>query len=393
MERITESLMSLVWQSDMMRNRECVTAGGEWLKVVYPGRRGGVDGPDFRHAIIATNSGELRGDVELHVRSSGWQAHGHHRDPNYNGVILHVVMWDDRDGCTVLQDGRAVTVLPLHPYVGDSDGVATTLVAPEEPCWDVVMRLGEYAVGEVLDRLGEERFRSKAGNFQAKLAVKERDQVLYEGLMRALGYSRNSESFEELACRMPIKTLREIAQDSCTEKHGQVFQRALSAEAALLKWNLAGIRPPNMPPRRIGAAAYLLAHYLRNGGLAQGLLQLVMETGAKNGRRKLEDGLILTGSDHGALIGRARAGEMAVNIVLSFSFALAGERSKLGRHALELYQNYPKLGENHITRQMTRQISMGAKLVNSARRQQGLIHLYSNFCLERKCGECPLMPA
>ncbi|MGB2799753.1 MAG: DUF2851 family protein [Dehalococcoidia bacterium] len=392
MERIKESLLSRLWQSDVMRNRELVTAGGEWLRVVYPGRRDGVGGPDFRHAIIATNGGELRGDVELHVRSSGWQAHGHHRDPNYNGVILHVVMWDDRDGGTVLQDGRVVPVLPLHPYVDDLGGFPTNLVVPEEPCGDVVMRLGEHAVGEVLDGAGEERFRSKAGNFQAKLDVKERDQVLYEGLMRALGYSRNSESFEELARRMPIKTLREIAQDSCLEKHGQVFQRALSAEAALLEWHLAGIRPPNMPQRRIIAAAYLLARYLRNGGLVQGLLQLIRETGIKNGHRKLEDGLMVTGGEHGALIGRGRAGEIVVNIVLPFLFALGGARIKPGRHALELYRNYPRLGENQITRQMTRQIHTGPGLINSTRRQQGLIQIYREICLDRRCGECPLMP-
>ena len=240
--------------------------------------------------------------------------------------------------------------------------------------------------------VGEERFRSKAGNFQAKMAANERDQVLYEGLMRALGYSRNSESFEELARRMPIKTLREIAKDSCPEKYGQVFQRALSAEAASLEWNLAGIRPPNMPQRRIIAAAYLLARYLRNGGLVQGLIQLIRETGAKNGHRKLEDGLMVTGGEHGALIGRGRAGEIVVNIVLPFLFALGGARIKPGRYALELYRNYPRLGENQITRQMTRQIHTGPGLINSTRRQQGLIQIYREFCLERRCGECPLMP-
>lgn len=83
---------------------------------------------------------------------------------------------------------------------------------------------------------------------------------------------------------------------------------------------------------------------------------------------------------------------MVVNILLPFLFALGGERIKPGRHALELYQSYPRLGENQITRQMTRQIHTGPGLINSIRRQQGLIYLYNNFCLDRKCGECPLMP-
>jgi hypothetical protein len=393
MERITESLLTRVWQSGILRNRQLLTTAGECLRVVYPGRRSGLVGPDFHHAIIETGDGEVRGDIELHIRSSGWQAHGHHRDPRYNDVILHVVMWDDRDGGTVLQDGRAVPVLPLHPYIRELDGFPTTLVIPEEPCSDVVTRLGEGVVGEVLDGAGKERFRSKAGHFQAELAVKERDQVLYEGLMRALGYSGNSESFEELARRMPIKILREMVQNINPERRASLFHRALSNEADLLPWCLAAVRPGNAPQRRINAAAYLLARYLRNGGLAQRLLQLVTETDVINGHRKLEDGLMVKEGGHGALVGRARAREMVVNIVLPFSFALGGARSKLGMYALELFQSYPKLGENQVTRQMARQIHMGPRLINSARRQQGVIHIYRELCLDRKCGECPLMAA
>ncbi len=393
MERITESLLTRVWQSGMLRNRQLLTTAGECLRVVYPGRGSGLSGPDFHHAIIETRGGEVRGDVELHIRSSGWQAHGHHRDPRYNGVILHVVMWDDRDGGTVLQNGRAVPVLPLHPYVRELDGFPNALVIPEEPCWDVVGRLGEGVVGEMLDGAGKERFLSKAGHFQAELAVKERDQVLYEGLMRALGYSGNSESFEELARRMPIKILREIVQNINAERCAPSFHRALSAEADLLPWRLAGVRPGNAPQRRINAAAYLLTRYLRNGGLAPGLHRLITESDVINGHRKLEDGLMVKEGGHGALIGRARAREMVVNIVLPFSFALAGAGSGLGQRALELFQEYPKLGDNQVTRQMARQIHMGLRLINSARRQQGVIHIYREFCLGRKCGECPLMAA
>ncbi|MBE0415700.1 MAG: DUF2851 family protein [Dehalococcoidia bacterium] len=384
--------MARVWQSQVLRDRELVTVEGEWLHVIYPGRTNSEDGPDFHHAIIATKEGELRGDVELHVRSSGWWAHGHHRDPRYNGVILHVVMWYDREGSTVLQDGRAVPILALHPYLEDLEfsALLASPSEPSEPCGDVAARLGDALVGELLDGAGEERFRSKASYFRAELARKEGNQVLYEGLMGALGYSRNKEPFEKLACRMPLKTLEGIAHGEGWGRRGAVLGAALLGEAGLVEWHLSGVRPRNMPQRRIAAAGYLLARYLERG-LVQGLLQLLREADAESGHRRLERGLMIKRDEYGALIGQGRAREMAVNILLPFSFAW--DEGELREHALALYRNYPRLEENRITSQMRRQLFMGCGVVNSARRQQGLLHLYRSFCVERKCSLCPFMLA
>jgi hypothetical protein len=144
-----------------------------------------------------------------------------------------------------------------------------------------------------------------------------------------------------------------------------------------------------MPQRRIVGAGYLLARYLGRG-LVPGLLQVVGEADVERGHRRLEGGLMIKRDGYGTLIGRGRAREMVVNVLLPFSFAWAD--GQLREHALELYRNYPRLEENQITREMSRQLLVGSGVVNSARRQQGLLHLYKSFCLERKCSQCPLMP-
>ena len=92
--------------------------------------------------------------------------------------------------------------------------------------------------------------------------------------------------------------------------------------------------------------------------------------------------------DYGTLIGQGRAREMVVNVLLPFSFAWAD--GPLGEHAIELYRTYPRLDENQITREMRIQLLVGSRVVNSARRQQGLVHLWKSFCLERRCPQCPL---
>jgi len=254
----------------------------------------------------------------------------------------------------------------------------------------MVTRLGHALAEEVLDEAGEERFQSKADCFGVELTIKEADQVLYEGLMRALGYSRNKESFEELARRMPVEMLRQIAQRVGWQRCGAVLGAALLSEAGLVGWDYSRVRPRNMPQRRIAGAGYLLARYL-GIGLVQGLIQLVREADEKTGCRRLERSLMIKRDGYGTLIGVGRAREMVVNVILPFSFAWADEQ--LREHALELYRNYPPLEENKITRQMSRQLIMGFRVVNSARRQQGLIHLYNTFCLHRNCLRCPLMSA
>src|SRR5947209_17903805 len=89
------------------------TTDGRELTVVYRGRCPGGAGPDVRGALLAFGGGQLvEGDVEFHLRASDWVGHGHHGDPHYRSVVLHVVLDDDaappRDS-----GGQAVPTLVL----------------------------------------------------------------------------------------------------------------------------------------------------------------------------------------------------------------------------------------------------------------------------------------
>ena len=93
--KITESEIVKIWQHHLPGRAGLVTEDGELIRIVYPGRINDDRGADFRDAIIATGGGLVKGDVEIHVKSSDWQSHQHHHDPAYNRVILHVVMWQN----------------------------------------------------------------------------------------------------------------------------------------------------------------------------------------------------------------------------------------------------------------------------------------------------------
>ena len=91
-DSIKESQVVKVWQQ-LTNAKQLVAEGGEALTIIYPGRINDDRGADFRDAVITINKEIVKGDIEVHVKSSDWRAHRHHCDPAYNRVILHVVMW------------------------------------------------------------------------------------------------------------------------------------------------------------------------------------------------------------------------------------------------------------------------------------------------------------
>jgi len=172
-------------------------------------------------------------------------------------------------------------------------------------------------------------------------------------------------------------------------------------------WNISHIYPNNSPVRRIVAQSYLLERYCK-GKLIAGILQLVEEAPLPLGHHVLESGLIVTGDgywqDHfdfdvrsktriSALLGHSKAGEIMVNVVLPFAFSWGKMASepKLMKKAIELYNRYPKLAENEITHHMAKQLCLEASSDFTARHQQGLIHVFRNYCREGRCSHCPLV--
>jgi hypothetical protein len=436
--RIEESLLAQIWRRQLIKKEALLTAGGKRVEVLYPGRESKDSGPDFCDALIAIEGELLRGDVELHVTPHEWQAHRHHKDPGYNGVILHVVMWGGQED-SLLHSGERVPILALSPYLaGSLEELRRTVqlsLVPDEPCCKALERCGPAWVADLLDKAGEERFYSKVEKFKARLATREVSQVLYEGLMRALGYAKNKKPFEELARSLPLSVLRGFAS---RRDIGQIQALMLGTAGLLpgqrgrrkgdagewvgrleqiwgsfgirermkgLNWRFFRVRPENFPPRRIAAASYLLSRY--GGGFLGEMLSLLSQTPLSQVQKELErslmvrvDGYWASHFDFGiearwnpSLLGQGRAREIVVNILLPFSFAWAEKFCQpwLGERAIELYRSHPQLGDNWVTRYMEGRIFGEREArANSARRQQGLVHLYQTFCVQRRCPECPL---
>jgi hypothetical protein len=93
-DRVSELALSIAWHAGL--TRDLIAVDGSRLSVVFPGHWTHGHGPDFRNAMIEGDGGRLlTGSVELHHRASDWERHGHHTDPAYNDVVLHIVTTAD----------------------------------------------------------------------------------------------------------------------------------------------------------------------------------------------------------------------------------------------------------------------------------------------------------
>ena len=413
---IPERLLAKLWQRRAARQAWFRAHGGQRVRVIYPGRPGLTAGPDFRDALIEVEGvGLVRGDVEIHVRQQDWKAHGHEGDPRYNGVVLHAAL-ETQPADTKLQSGGTAPVVSLASLMDESDAPLEEISG--YPLWELLEAYGytrpETAgdAGELLDRAGDDRFAAKSSQFRTYLAEQETEQTLYQGIMEGLGYRQNQHPFQLLAQRAGYHALRSGALRLPDEERLDAVRRWLTAMSGLSvpglleegsqagamphrgrgfgrplgvdSWRLFRVRPSNHPLRRIAGAAVLIVRFLEPG-LVEGLRQ----AGRADKPLQLTTALAVPGEGRGAaLVGQGRARDLAVNVVLPFLHALSGSQHearlngrsvvKTDRPYLALYRKFGKLQENEVTREVAEQLLPDdwRETINSARRQQGLLHLH-----------------
>jgi hypothetical protein len=252
------------------------------------------------------------------------------------------------------------------------------------------------------------------------------EQALYEGLLEALGYGGNAAPMLALARLLPWREL--AARSSGTsdartaaealllgaagllpsqrshrgpvERHVEELERLFAASGAPSlapgAWKLWGVRPENAPARRLAAAAALLAELGRpSAALA------ILDAGTVNAVvRPLTvsaGGFWLAHHDvcagpcrlPPALVGRSRALEIALNVVVPV--ALASGDPALEAQARALYARLPRPAAYGATRFLENALaSEGVRLPLNARRAQGLLALHRDWCTQGGCGRCPL---
>jgi hypothetical protein len=258
---MTEALFHLVWAERRFRTGTLTTTDGAMVDVAHTGGLHTGDGPDFRDARIRLDGLSMAGEIELHVRCREWRAHGHHSDPAYNRVILHVVLHPDGAGPVPRQDGTWCPTLVLHPHM-EAEILALGSLRTHRgrlACHGQAARVP----ADIIDRQFREAEHRYFDRKQADL-IRWHDpahpmedawrRMTGKGLLDALGIRHNRHAMLDLFDRAADRTAAWSTQDEAD----LVMQALAFRTDPPIRWDWSGARPENQPERRVRQAARLL---------------------------------------------------------------------------------------------------------------------------------------
>lgn len=427
-----EAILQVIWNEQLIEPR-LTTVDGRTVEVLFPGVWNVGAGPDFQDASVRIDGELKRGPVELHLRPSAWDQHGHQHDPEYDDVILHVV-WDNPDGRKT--HPPTVPLLTVEPVVTtDVNQLISSIDVSNYPYAAKVRpgagarhlaELPDAQVTELLVSYGLARLARRAGVLAAGIMRDGLDATAYVALADGMGYRSNRQPFTELAGMLPLEVLRELSVEDreavlfgtagllpdptqaqlLPEWRGWVEERwrlwwPRRTGHKIISWSRRRQRPQNRAERRLlglcrllettgcrpgraMVAAVMEAHAPRV--VQKGLLRLLTVPGDESARR-LSDFTAKLGQP-AALVGDARARELIVNVALPLALAqsLLDDKPADCQRVRELATAMPKLAGNRRFEEAGHCLltppARIKSVVNCAAAQLGLLELYERFYRE-----------
>lgn len=411
---MNEQLLHYAWRHRIYPLQPLYTTGGLPLEVVDPGLPNRNAGPDFFNAKVKLDGTLWVGNVEVHLRSSDWQRHGHHLDKAYDNVVLHVVGEADCD--VTRTDGVPIPqlVLPCPPEV-EARYADLCRAGAVPPCCAILPSLPRLTVHSWLSALQAERLGQKAEDIGRRLELcgGSWEDAFFVTLARNFGFGLNGDAFEAWAMRLPLRAvdkhrdslfqveafflgmagLLDGADDYCRRLQGEF--RYLSHKFQLpdalddSRWRLLRLRPGNFPHVRLAQLAWL--YHTR-----QSLFSRVMEAATPQEARELlrastseywqEHFTFRKASPRRAkTVGRRALDLLLINTVVPFLYAY-------GRHKADdalceragLFLESLGAEDNYVTR-----LWDGAGIpVTTAADSQALLQLQKQYCDRRDCLRC-----
>ena len=432
--RWSERHLQCVWYDDRLRPAALRTEAGEDVAVESCGRWNLEAGPDFLDAVLLVGPERRRvsGDVEVHIRPSGWAQHGHAGDPRYARVVAHVTYYpgvaaDLPPGTLSIPLRDALRALPRFSF-DDIDIAAfphAVIPATQRPC----QRLwgGDPDRGTaILRAAGLHRMEIKRQRMRALIEeAGDPSQALYESVMAAFGYKNNAPAFRTLARAFPLSlwddaptplanyarllgvggllpdtsALPPDATDLPRTLWNLWWRNPLPVPDTPPVWRLDGLRPLNRPFRRLAAAVALFSR--REELLSR--IQAGSPTDPKALRARaailrdlsrfpeIEPLLSLEGpaGKPAALVGPARAAAVVTNAVIPF-LAATGKTSMEALYAQLPPEEIGAPARAMANRLFGRDHNPRPLYGNSGLLQQGLLQIFSDFCLNDRsaCAGC-----
>lgn len=223
-------------------------ASGATVEVVNAGSWNRLGGPDFLGAELRVDGRRVRGDVEIDLRSSDWEAHGHAGNPSFRGVVLHAVLLGPVSPVTTVLGSapEVIELLPLLPADLESAAEHDALLELRGRAAEIerLARAGNPDLARDLRRRARERFATKVACLAGRVGREGWAATCHRATLEAMGHGGN---------RAPMAALS-LAHDLAafaTADPARLYLEQIG------RWRLHGVRPAGHPHRRLETYAGL----------------------------------------------------------------------------------------------------------------------------------------
>jgi hypothetical protein len=410
-----EDLLQFIWQYKSFSPLNLSTTDGQPVKIVKVGERNTNSGPDFLNGQAIIGDTHWAGNIELHIKSSDWDAHKHTSDKAYGNVILHVVY---EHNATELPAN--IPVLELKQYIPQQTlqhYEQLQAAGKEIPCNAFVKDVNDFVKATWLDRIAVERLESKSGYIKQLLERNRNDwqETTYQLVARNFGFKVNADAFEALAQSLPLRMLSRqkynllqveallFGQAGMLEvEFNDGYPKALQKEYGFLKakynlqpipaerWKLLRLRPGNFPTYRIAQFAQLVyksellfSKFLEIDNVAAAKKYFDLEASEYWHTHYLFDKESKHKSNH--KLGAPMVENIIINSIapILFCYGWIHSNEKHKEKALFLLENL-KAEHNSITKGWQ---ALGMEN-NNAMQSQSLIQLKNTYCDRKRCLHC-----
>lgn len=431
---VDDSYSELDWQSLWFSGalgESFQSTEGQGITITDFGVWNSGPGPDFRGCVIQRDGVTYRGDIELDTDARDWEHHGHGANPDYDQVVLHLVLRGPQQRFfTRNRHHQEISQVVLRPEMLAAGAVPRRGMAAARlgRCARPLGEMEEARVRSIIESAAQFRLEDKSRRLHRAVAAHGREQAVFQALARTLGYRNNQQPFFILSQRLPVRRLRQCEtaereallfgasgflekirmEDTQPQTRGylrQLWNEWWKHRSACsrwfepgqsVRWNLAATRPGNHPQRRLGALAAMLEDWRRVSG--------PLEEATRWSQSAWCDALAGLRHDYWsthytltaepstkplALVGETRVHEMLANVAYPL---LVPERTRLWAEYLEL----PALLDNQKVRLATLRLfgegnPRAALFQSRLHHHQGLLQIYEDFCLEddSACADCP----
>jgi len=411
-----ENFLHYIWANRLFSEHSLSDENGNEIEIIDVGQKNNDAGPDFFNAKIKYEQTIWAGNIEIHLKSSDWNKHSHHRNKAYDNVILHVVYEHDTDVFNSKNQKLLTVKLKFKPVLLKK---YNELLLSENniACGNFINKQDDFIINSWLTRLITERIEQKTEYLKTILHFTNNnwEETFYISLANAFGFKTNSLPFELTAKSLPslilAKNKTQLYQLEAllfgqagflsNENIDDEYYNSLKQEYKFLSskyllkpidsslWKFLRIRPVNFPTIRLSQFARLT---YKSSHLFSKIIEI---ENIKEFYQFFEIKASEYWNNHYTFgeksnfkiknFGKSAIDNLLINTVLPILFLYGNEKgnSIIKERALNLFEDI-KAENNHILKKWT---TLGINIKN-AYFSQSLMQLYNEYCMKRKCIDC-----